>query len=143
MAFAILIAILLLIGQLGLRRMQRIDDTLADITGRQSTNLQLARRALMISNENNRIDLETVLVENRALVETLLGTRSENDKEIARLVEQSESRCESKSEKELLIEVEAARKPYEESYQQAIHLLLHCPEDGQPNPSVKSSARRV
>ena len=75
MAFAVLIAILLGIGQLGLRRMQEIDVTLSDITGRQSTNLELARRALMLSNINSRITMEIVLVENRALVETLLATR--------------------------------------------------------------------
>jgi hypothetical protein len=48
--FAALIAILLVVGEVGLRRMDEIDQTLGDITGRQSTNLQLARRALMLSN---------------------------------------------------------------------------------------------
>jgi hypothetical protein len=85
-AFAVLIAILLGIGQFGLRRMQEIDETFGDITGRQLTNLQLARRALMISNDNNRMAMELVLVENRALVKTLLATESENSKEITRLV---------------------------------------------------------
>ena len=61
-AFAVLIALLLGIAQLGLRRMQTIDDTLGDITGRQLTNLQLARKALALSNENNRIVMQIVLV---------------------------------------------------------------------------------
>src|SRR5450631_1097170 len=123
-AFAVLIAILLGIGQLGLRRMQEIDETFGDITGRQLTNLQLARRALMISNDNNRMAMEIVLVENRALVKTLLATESENSKEITRLVEDSESRCESEKEKDLLSAVKRTRKPYVESYERAIHLLL-------------------
>jgi hypothetical protein len=54
--------------------MQTIDKTLGDVMGRQSANLQLARRALMISNENSRIAMEIVLVENRGLVKTLLAT---------------------------------------------------------------------
>jgi diguanylate cyclase (GGDEF)-like protein/PAS domain S-box-containing protein len=123
-AFAVLIAILLGIGQLGLRRMQEIDETFGDITGRQLTNLQLARRALMISNDNNRMAMEIVLVENRALVKTLLATESENSKEITRLVEDSESRCESEKEKQLLSAVKRTRKPYVESYVRAIHLLV-------------------
>ena len=73
-AFAVLIVLLAGIGQFGLRRMQEIDETFGDITGRQLTNLQLARRALMISNENNRIVLQIVLVKDRALIETLLAT---------------------------------------------------------------------
>jgi Four helix bundle sensory module for signal transduction len=110
-AFGGLIAILLGIGQLGLRRMQAIDQTLNDITGRQSTNLELARRALMLSNINSRINMEIVLVENRALVETLLATMAQNSKEITRLVEESEKRCESEEERQLLSTVKRTRKP--------------------------------
>jgi diguanylate cyclase (GGDEF)-like protein/PAS domain S-box-containing protein len=122
-AFAVLIVILLGIGRLGLR-MHEIDKTLADITGRQSANLDLARRALMLSNINSRIAMEIVLVENRALVETLLATRSENSKEITRLVEESERRCGSEEERKLLDAVKETRKPYVDSYLRAIHLLV-------------------
>jgi methyl-accepting chemotaxis protein len=122
-AFAVLIVILLGIGRLGLR-MHEIDKTLGDITGRQSANLDLARRALMLSNTNSRIAMEIVLVENRALVDTLLATRSENSNEITRLVEESERRCESKEERKLLDAVKETRKPYVENYLRAIHLLV-------------------
>ncbi len=123
MAFAVLIAILVGVGQLGIRRMGVINETLNDITGRQSAKLEPARRALMISNTNSRIAMEIVLVENRALVETLLATRSENSKNISRLLEEIESRCGSEKEKQLLSAVKRARKPYVESYLQAIHLV--------------------
>ena len=122
-AFSVLIAILLGVGRLGLR-MHEIEKTLGDITGRQSANLDLARRALMLSNINSRIAMEIVLVENRALVETLLATRSENSKEITRLVEESERRCESEEERKLLDAVKETRKPYVDSYLRAIHLLV-------------------
>ena len=72
-AFAVLIALLLGIGQLGLRRMQQIDDSLGNITSKQLTDLTLAQKALAISNDNNRIVLQIVLVENRALVGHAVG----------------------------------------------------------------------
>jgi diguanylate cyclase (GGDEF)-like protein/PAS domain S-box-containing protein len=122
-AFAVLIAILLGIAHLGLR-MHEIDKTLGDITGRQSANLDLARKALTLSNINSRIAMELVLVENRALVKTLLATRSENSKEITRLVQESERRCESEQERRLLDAVKETRKPYMDSYLRAIHLLV-------------------
>jgi diguanylate cyclase (GGDEF)-like protein/PAS domain S-box-containing protein len=123
-AFTVLIALLAGVGQFGLRRMQAIDETLSDITGRKSTDLELARRALMISNDNNRIVMEIVLVENRRLVEPLLVARSQNSKEITKLIEESESRCQSEKEKQVLSEVKRTRKPYLESSQRAIHLLV-------------------
>ncbi len=123
-AFAVLIVILLSIGQLGLRRMQGIEEALSDITGRRSTDLQLARRAVMISDDNNRIAMELVLVENRGLVDNLMATYSENKKEITALVEESERRCESEEERHLLSEVKRARKLYADTYEPAIHLLV-------------------
>jgi diguanylate cyclase (GGDEF)-like protein/PAS domain S-box-containing protein len=123
-AFTVLIAILLGIGPLGLRRMNEINENLGAITGRKEIDLQLARRALMLSNSNSRITMEIVLVKNRSLIEKLLATRSENSEEITRLVHESEKRCESEREKQLLNAVRETRKPYMESYQRAIHLLL-------------------
>ena len=123
-AFGVLIAILLGIGQLGLRRMHEINATLGDITGRKSAKLQLAREAITLSNHNSRITMEIVLVENRALVDTLLAARSENSKKIAGLLTEIEYRSESESEKKLLSAINETRKPYMDSYLRAIHLLL-------------------
>ena len=123
-AFVVLIAILLSIGQLGLRRMQTINDALSDITGKQAADLQMARKALMISNDNTRIAMEIVLVENRALVQSLVATSSTNSREITRLIEESESRCQSEKEKYLLSEVKRTREPYLESRQRAMRLLV-------------------
>jgi diguanylate cyclase (GGDEF)-like protein/PAS domain S-box-containing protein len=104
--------------------MQTIDATLSDITGSKSTDLQLARRALMISNDNTRIVMELVLVENRRLVESLLAARSQNSNQISKIIEESESRCNSEKERQVLSEVKRTRKPYLESCQRAIHLLV-------------------
>ncbi len=122
-AFAVLIVILLGIGYLGLRRMQTIGGSVTEIT-EQLNNLQVAQKALMISNDNNRIAMEIVPVGNRALVDTLLSTRSQDSKEVTRLIEESERNCASVKERQLLSEVKRARQPYVESYLRAIHLLV-------------------
>jgi len=75
--------------------MQRIDETLSAITGTKSTDLELARRVLTLSDDNSRITMEIVLVENRRLVEPLLAARSQNSKNITELIEEGESRCKS------------------------------------------------
>jgi diguanylate cyclase (GGDEF)-like protein/PAS domain S-box-containing protein len=123
-AFSVVIAILLAIGQLSLHRMQIIDQTLVDITVHKSIGLQLAR-ALMLSNDNNRIVMEIVLVENRRLVEPLTAARSQNSKEITKLIEESESHYGSEKENQLLTEVKRTRQAYRESCQRAIHLLIN------------------
>ena len=123
MAFAVLIAMLVGIGESGLRRMKKIDKNLSDIAGRSDTE-QLARKALTLSNSNSRITMEIFLLRDRALVDPLLAERSENSKKIAELLAQIESRCESEKEKRLLSAVAAARKPYVDSYLRALHLLV-------------------
>jgi diguanylate cyclase (GGDEF)-like protein/PAS domain S-box-containing protein len=122
--FAVLIAILLGVGQIGLRRMRSINETLGFITGRRSADLEEAQRALDLSNVNSRIIMEIVLVENRRLVGALEVTRSENSKEITRLIQEAEGHCESEKEAQLLLAVKITRKPYAESYMRAIHLLV-------------------
>jgi PAS domain S-box-containing protein len=123
MAFAVLIAMLVGIGESGLRRMKEIDKNLSDIAARSDT-VQLAREALTLSNSNSRITLEIFLVRDRALVDPLLAERSANTKKIAELLAQIASRCESEKEKRLLSAVVAARKPYVDSYLRALHLLV-------------------
>jgi diguanylate cyclase (GGDEF)-like protein/PAS domain S-box-containing protein len=124
-AFGALIALLAGIGQLGLRRMHEIDGSFSDIIGRQSSKLQLAQRALELSNRNSRITMEIFLVHDRALIDTLLTARSENTKEISELLAEIERRCESAREKQLLSAVEKAREPYVGSYLRALHLVVN------------------
>ena len=124
LAFAVLIALLAGIGQLGLRRMKDVDNTLTDITGRRLNNVRLAREALTLSNRNSRITMEMFLLQDRAQIEMLSADRSENTKKITALVAEIESRCESEKEKRLLSALEMDRKPYVDSYLRALHLLV-------------------
>jgi len=129
-AFAVLIALLLGIGQFGLRRMQQIDDSVGNITRKQLNDLTLAQRAVALSDDNNRIVMQIALVEDRALVGKLSAVRAENSKEITRLLEESEGRCASEQERHLLFEVKRTRKSYMEAYLQAIHLRV---DEEKPN----------
>jgi diguanylate cyclase (GGDEF)-like protein/PAS domain S-box-containing protein len=124
MAFAVLIAVLVGIGQLGLRRMHEVNDTLTGITGARSDKLQLAREVLTLSNRNSRITMEVFLVQDRALTGMLLAERAENTKKISGLVAKIAGRCDSEDEKQQLLAVEETRKPYIDSYLRAIHLLV-------------------
>jgi PAS domain S-box-containing protein len=131
-AFAVLIAMLVGIGESGLRQMKGIDKSLSDIANWSDTT-QLARQALTLSNSNSRITLEIFLLRDRALVDSLLAERSENSKKIAELLVQIASRCESEKEKRLLSAVEATRKPYVDSYLRALHLLV---DEGERDAAV-------
>jgi hypothetical protein len=133
MAFAVLITMLVGIGQSGLHRMKEIDATLSDITGRRSDKLQLAREALTLSNRNSRITMELFLVQDRALTGMLLAARAENTKNISALMAEIASRCESEKEKQRLSAVEGTRKPYVDSYLRAIHLLV---DEGEHDAAV-------
>jgi hypothetical protein len=123
-AFGVLLAILVGVGQLGLYRMKEINETFNRITEEQLAKLELAQKALTISNNNSRIVMETMLVEKRALVDTLLRVRSDNSSELSRLLEEIEGRCQSEKETQLLSAVKGTRKVYRESYLQAIHLRV-------------------
>ncbi|MGB0077432.1 MAG: PAS domain S-box protein [Candidatus Sulfotelmatobacter sp.] len=122
-AFAVLIAMLVGVGESGLRRVKEIDKNLSEIADRSDT-VQFAREALTLSNSNSRITLEIFLVHDRAFVDPLLAERSENSKKIEELLAQIGSRCESEKEKRLLSSVAASRQPYVASYLRALHLLV-------------------
>ena len=124
-AFAVMIALLAGIGQFGLRRMRVINETLNDITDKQSAKLELAQDALMFSNRNSRITMEVFLVQDGALIQALLAARSENTRKISELTAEIGSRCESEKEKHLLARVLGLRQPYVESYLRTLHLLVN------------------
>jgi diguanylate cyclase (GGDEF)-like protein/PAS domain S-box-containing protein len=123
-AFAALLAILVGVGQVGLYRLKKINETFNRITEEQLAKLELAQKASTISNNNSRIVLEIMLLDNRALVDTLLLARSENSKELSKLLGEIEGRCQSEKETQLLSAVKGTRKVYRESYLRAIHLRV-------------------
>jgi diguanylate cyclase (GGDEF)-like protein/PAS domain S-box-containing protein len=123
-AFAILIAILIGIGILALSRMDQINAHLDDLLARHWAKLQLAREALMYSNQNSRITMEIFLVDDRNLIDPLLARRAANTQKISELLEKIKSQCDSTDECQLLAAVENTRAAYVTSYLQALKLLV-------------------
>jgi PAS domain S-box-containing protein len=125
LAFSILAALLIAVGDMGLRRMDRINADLQNMMGRQSAKLRLSLEAVIYSNRNSRITMQIFLLDNREQINSLLVARAENTNRISSLVADLESRCESEEEKRLLAAIEDARSPYIDSYQRALHLLVN------------------
>ncbi len=128
-AFALLVGILIGISVLGLGRMDQIKAHLEDVLGARWARLQLAREALMYSNENSRITMKIFLVNDKRLIDPLLARRAENTQKISELLAQIKSQCESPDEKRFLAVVEDAQAPYVASYSRALQSLV---EEQQP-----------
>jgi diguanylate cyclase (GGDEF)-like protein len=124
MAFALLVAILIAIGFLGLSRMDHINANLDGVLGRRWCKLQLAREALTYSSRNSRITMEVFLLKDKTQIAPLLSQRVENTKKISELVAKLEEQCDSPDEKRALAAVNDARTPYINSYLRALHLLV-------------------
>jgi len=124
LTFSILIAFLIGIGYLGLKRMDQINANLDNVLGRQWTTLHLSRRALAYSSRNSRITMEIFLLSDRSEIDPLLKSRAENTQRITEIVTQIESQCDTQEDKQLLAAVKDARAVYVASYQRALHLLI-------------------
>ncbi|MFY9645761.1 MAG: ATP-binding protein [Terriglobales bacterium] len=123
-AFGLLIALLLTIGDLGLRRMEHVNADLRDKTGIQWTKLRLSREAVTYSNRNSHIIVQIFLLKDRQQIDALLADRSNNTQQISRLIEDLQGLCTSHAEKKLLDDINGARQPYIDSYQRALDLLV-------------------
>lgn len=124
LAFSLLIVLLISIGDLGLRRMDRINADLQEIMGRQWAKLEMSREMAAYSNRNSRITMGIFLLKDREQIDALLAVRAENTLKISALIARLESLCESAEEKQSLAAVEEARTPYVASYRRALHLLV-------------------
>src|SRR5205823_130053 len=124
LAFGLVIALLIGIGDLGVHRMDRINADLQDIMGREWVKLRLTGEAVTFSNRNSDITMQMFLLTDREQVKTLLKMRTENANRISALVASLEALCETDEEKQLLTGVKRARKRYADSHAQVVHLLL-------------------
>jgi PAS domain S-box-containing protein len=124
LAFSLLIALLVTVGNLGLRRMDRINADLQDIMGKQWAKLRLSREAATYSNRNSRITLQIFLLKDTEQIDSLLAARLDNTNRISRLVSELDNLCTSEEEKRSLDVINDTRLPYIQSYQRALHLLI-------------------
>ncbi|MGA2966683.1 MAG: PAS domain S-box protein [Terriglobales bacterium] len=124
LAFSILVALLIAVGDLGLRRMDRINADLQDITGKQWAKVRLSRDTESSSNRNSRITMQIFLLKDREQIDTLLATRVETSKRTSALLAELENLCKSEEEKRQLAVIKDARRSYMDSYLRALHLLV-------------------
>lgn len=124
LAFSLLVGILIAVGDLGLRRIDRINADLQDLTGKQWTKLRVSREAMNYSNRNSRITMQIFLLADGRKIDTLLAVRRKNTEEITKLISELEKSCESDEEKRLLSVIQERRNIYVGSYARALRLLV-------------------
>ncbi|MFZ0481733.1 MAG: PAS domain S-box protein [Terriglobales bacterium] len=122
-AFAVLVAILLCMGELGLLQMDSINATYNDVTIRRAEKLRLVQEALLLSTRSARITMQVFLEQDESHANALLTEKAENCKKVTDLMAELGHQSESDKETHLLAAVEEAREPYTASYQRAVSLL--------------------
>src|SRR6266568_818211 len=123
LSFGFLIAILILIGWVGVRQLRRVDTELAEMDDQRWGKVKLTRQAQAWSNLNSRLTMQVFLIDDRKEIESLLLQRRGNSDRISSLIETLRARAESNEEEELLDNVETKRRPYVQSYENALRLL--------------------
>ena len=129
--FGILIAIIAVLGGLNLHEAAEVGTQINDITGPQWRKVRMAMDALELSSENSRVTMQIFLHSDQKTITLLLQQRQSNSAQITNLLSQITPLAETPEEKHLLNVIQAARKPYVESYLAALDLLLRQsrPED--------------
>jgi signal transduction histidine kinase len=124
-AFALLLALLIAVGGLGLRQMGQIDGQLEEIVNKRWAKVRLAREALSYSNLNSRITMEIFFLKTKEEIDPLLAERVQNSKTISTILNDIGAEIDSPREKELFDAIEAVRRPYIESNQRGINSLVN------------------
>src|SRR5882757_4449035 len=82
LAFGLVIALLIGVGDLGIRRIDRINADLQDIMDREWVKLRLTREAVTYSNRNSYITMQVFLLTDHAEIKSLLAARAENSNRV-------------------------------------------------------------
>jgi diguanylate cyclase (GGDEF)-like protein len=138
--FGLLIALLIAVGQLGLRRMDEINASLDNILQQRWAKLQLSRQALAYSTRNSRVTMQIFLTRDKSEVTGLLATRADNSKVISDLLAELTRRCDSADERRLLFSIQASRERYVGSYLRALRLLV---DENNPEAGASLMSREV
>jgi signal transduction histidine kinase len=125
LALGLLVVLLIAVGDLGLRRVDRVNVDLQEIMSTQWNKIRLPQEAVTYSNRNSRITMQRFLLNDRKPIDTILKNRVENSTEISDSLAKLEGLCQSEEERRQLIAIEAARTRYIASYLQALSLLLY------------------
>jgi PAS domain S-box-containing protein len=122
--FCLLAAVLFVVGWQGVHHLRHLDREMQGVIYDHRSEEQLVREAFRLSNLNNRITLSIFLIDDPDEIKRLLVQRAANTERISELIRAIKPRLDTEEEKRLLAAVEAARKPYIESYMQALAKLV-------------------
>jgi hypothetical protein len=123
-ALLLLTGMLLGTGWFTLSHRAKVDSQLSDKMEGQWTKVQLANDALRISSRNNRITMQIFLLKRPQDIAPLLAERAKNSDAISELLEKIEKRVDSDAENKLFRVIWNCRKPYVDSYKEALAFLL-------------------
>ena len=123
-AFLVSGLILLAVGYIGSKEMDRLRADARGIAQNEWGDVQLASEALDYSNQSSRIDLEALNTTNPSEVEYLFLERSQNSAKVSALLQQLQTRVGSVEEQKLLNAVTGSRNAYLKSVENLRELLL-------------------
>ena len=123
-AFCLLAAALFIVGWQGVHQLRQLDREMREVIYDRWSEEQIVREAFRLSNLNSRITLSVFLLDDPDEIQRLLVQRATNTDRISGLIRAIEPRLDTEEEKRLFAAVEAARKPYIESYLQALAKLV-------------------
>jgi len=124
LGFLLLTGIFVGAGWLTLQHMSGMERQLDAILGMHWGKVQIANEALRYSSRNNRITMQMFLLDKHQAIGPLLAERAKNSDAISELLDEIQSRCDSEEENRLFSKLWSTRKPYVDSYKEALALLL-------------------
>jgi PAS domain S-box-containing protein len=120
----LLAAALFIVGWQGVHQLRQLDREMREVIYDRWSEEQMVNEAFRLSNLNSRITLSVFLLDDADEINRLLVQRAANTEHISGLIRAIRPRLDTEKEKRLLAAVEAARKPYIESYLQALAKLV-------------------
>jgi PAS domain S-box-containing protein len=122
--FCAMLAILLSVGWQGISHLRQLDRKMQEVTSEGRADEQAIAEASRLTSLNTGMTLSIFLMDNMGGVDRSLAQRAANSKRISELISGIKARAGTKEETRLLAALEAARKPYVESYKQAVKKLV-------------------
>jgi len=124
LAFLCLLIIIVAVGYLGMGAIEDLHAEAQNIAHTEWRDVQLANEALETSNQNSRIVIEVVMINDVSRNVSLLAERAKNDTRVFALLKQLQSRAGSTKEQELLNSVINSRGAYYASSHYVTDVLL-------------------
>jgi methyl-accepting chemotaxis protein len=123
LAFAAIIAVMMIEAGFALARMSRLNESIESAVRQHYAKQELTNETVMRSVENARITMQLFLARNPAEQDQLLEINANNSKAISQAIEKLEALLNEKAELDLYAKVKELRTPYLETRARARKLL--------------------